>query len=208
MKRIACTILLALGVLNLAGVADDAKCPVSGKPVDASVTRNVNGKTVAFCCENCPGALEKKLNTTDAGCDKCPISGKTADPKTRMLHSVTEAVYLCCAKCEKKYRETHKVAALKETTPGKCPVSGEPASADTFVVENGQKVYFCCNKCAGKYKQAHHVVMVDKGPGKCPISGEPADKERVVYQTKTQAVYFCCENCAAKYVKNEIEPKL
>ncbi len=208
MKRIAFSVLLTLGLVGMSVMADEVKCPVSGKPADASITRNVNGKSVAFCCPKCPAALEKALNTTDAGCGKCAVSGEPGDKETRLLHSVTEAVYVCCGKCEKKYRETHKVAALKESQPGKCPISGKAASADDFVVQNGKKVYFCCENCAGKYKKTNHVVMIDKGPAKCPISGEDAEGGKVVYHTKTKAVYFCCDKCSAKYVKNEIVAKL
>src|SRR5687768_6340316 len=35
-------------------------CPVSGKPVDPTKTLVHEGKTVGFCCENCPKAFEKE----------------------------------------------------------------------------------------------------------------------------------------------------
>jgi hypothetical protein len=38
----------------------NAKCPMTGSPVDKSVTtRTFEGKTVGFCCGNCPPAWDK-----------------------------------------------------------------------------------------------------------------------------------------------------
>ena len=47
---------------------DGIKCPVSGKAVDAAVTSEYKGRSVAFCCGNCkktfdadPDSFAKKL---------------------------------------------------------------------------------------------------------------------------------------------------
>jgi YHS domain-containing protein len=42
-----------------AGKPVNDKCPVSGKDIDPTKTVVYEGKTVAFCCENCPKAFEK-----------------------------------------------------------------------------------------------------------------------------------------------------
>ena len=46
----------------------NAECPVSGKAVDAAVTSEYEGRSVAFCCGNCkkafdadPGSFAEKL---------------------------------------------------------------------------------------------------------------------------------------------------
>lgn len=53
--------LLSICLLSFAsaGMAADAKCPVSGKPADPSITSTKGGKTVAFCCEKCKAKFEK-----------------------------------------------------------------------------------------------------------------------------------------------------
>ena len=37
----------------------NTKCPVSGKDIDARVTTQYDGKTVAFCCKNCVATFKK-----------------------------------------------------------------------------------------------------------------------------------------------------
>jgi len=51
----------ALGGDNMTkAVTAQTKCPVSGKPIDVSKTVDYQGKTVYFCCGNCPAAFEKE----------------------------------------------------------------------------------------------------------------------------------------------------
>lgn len=208
MKRLTVILLSVFGLVAPLALADEAKCPISGKAVDPECKVNVNGKDVAFCCGNCKSKFEQTLNTKDAGPGACPISGEPADKATRMLISTVEAVHVCCNKCAKKYAEDQKLAAIKDDGAGKCPVSGKPADADVFVVDQGRKQYFCCDNCKAKYVKEHNVVMIDKGAGKCPISGEDATGGPVVYHVKTEAAYTCCEKCAAKLVKEKVLAKL
>ncbi len=52
---------LALVFENLdKGYTLQTECPVSGMPVDITKTLKHDGKTVYFCCENCPKAFEKE----------------------------------------------------------------------------------------------------------------------------------------------------
>ncbi len=37
----------------------NAKCPISGKPVDNTKTVSYKGQTVGFCCGNCPNSWAK-----------------------------------------------------------------------------------------------------------------------------------------------------
>jgi YHS domain-containing protein len=51
---------LALAATTLSASAAD-KCPISGKPADASITsKGKDGKTVAFCCEKCKAKFDAK----------------------------------------------------------------------------------------------------------------------------------------------------
>lgn len=45
--------------LALTGQTKQEKCPISGQPVDAAKTAKVGGVSVAFCCGNCQGKVEK-----------------------------------------------------------------------------------------------------------------------------------------------------
>jgi YHS domain-containing protein len=41
------------------GFTVQTKCPVSGKPINAAVSLDHDGKAVYFCCEGCPAAFSK-----------------------------------------------------------------------------------------------------------------------------------------------------
>ena len=41
------------------GFTVQTKCPVSGKPINAAVSLDHEGKAVYFCCEGCPAAFKK-----------------------------------------------------------------------------------------------------------------------------------------------------
>lgn len=93
-------------------------CPVSGKPVDVTKTLVFEGKTIAFCCGNCPKAFQadpakykanikadaaapavaaKPVNTV------CPVSGKPVDP----AHTVVfegKTIGFCCGNCPKAFQ--------------------------------------------------------------------------------------------------------
>ncbi|MCE9545181.1 MAG: hypothetical protein K8T25_06655 [Planctomycetia bacterium] len=45
--------------LVVTGQAKQEKCPISGKPIDASQTVEVDGVKVAFCCKNCVAKVNK-----------------------------------------------------------------------------------------------------------------------------------------------------
>jgi hypothetical protein len=209
MKSILNSMIAALALFSVsAWAADTATCPISGKATDPGVSLNINGKSVGFCCDKCPVALEKKLGVADEGARTCPVSGEAADGKVRMIQATTEAVYFCCGRCQAKYVKEQKVPAVSEEGSAKCPVSGEEADPAQFVVHLGKKVGFCCGRCKSKYVKDNHVVVVDKGPGTCPVSGEPAEKGQVLHVTKAKAVYFCCTDCRKEYVSKEIAAKL
>jgi YHS domain-containing protein len=176
--------------------ADPASCPISGEPADPEVKVTVNGKDVAFCCNGCRGAYEKKLNVTDEGAGKCPISGRDAIKETRQLHATSTVTYFCCDNCFKPFINRNKLK-VSDNAPDKCPISGQPAQAASFVVHNGEKVYFCCDKCPNAFLK--RINAKDNGPEKCPVSGRAAVATSKMILTETKAVYFCCDNCPKAY---------
>jgi uncharacterized pyridoxamine 5'-phosphate oxidase family protein len=201
MRRvIAIPALIAAITLGLGAIAanDVGKCPISGMPAKESSFRVLNGDKVYFCCDNCPKAYEKKLNVVDKGPDKCPISGKAAVASSRMLHKSSEMVYFCCDKCPKAFAKKNNFE-FKETKPGKCPISGRDAKADSFLTVNGENIYFCCDNCPKAYLKKENVK--DEGAKKCVVSGEAADADQKMIFAKTEAVYFCCDNCPKAYAK-------
>jgi YHS domain-containing protein len=97
--------LVAVAGLATAGekAADpiNAKCPMSGKDVDAKATSEVK---VAFCCGNCKGKFEKDPTACLGKVDKlpnekCPVSGKAVDANA----TSTVAVAFCCGNCKGKF---------------------------------------------------------------------------------------------------------
>src|SRR5262245_41211610 len=105
--------VLALIVANSLRAADEKaalKCPVSGKPADATKTVDFNGGKVQFCCENCPKAFnansakfagKANLQLAQSGQlvqIKCPLTGRPmAADKSVEVGGVK--VSLCCGNC-------------------------------------------------------------------------------------------------------------
>jgi hypothetical protein len=118
MKSRICIAALAVVALVAASAlrAADApalKCPISGKPADATKTVDFNGGKVAFCCENCPKAFSAAPDKFKAKANlqlvqskqlkqtKCPLTGRPcAEDKSVDVDGVK--VGLCCAGCLKK----------------------------------------------------------------------------------------------------------
>jgi YHS domain-containing protein len=109
---LAVVALVAASALRAAD-APALKCPVSGKPVDATKTADFNGGKVAFCCENCPKAFAANPDKFKAKANlqlvqskqlkqvKCPLTGRPcAADKSVEVEGVK--VGLCCGNCLKK----------------------------------------------------------------------------------------------------------
>ncbi len=109
-------------------------------------------------------------------------------------------------------------AVSTQTTAGaslgdaKCPISGEPVSADASIAYKGGKLYFCCPGCSAKFNanlekyaaKANHQLAVTGQVVQvaCPFTGgklNPATKTKVAGVD----VCFCCNNCKAKVAKAE-----
>jgi YHS domain-containing protein/mono/diheme cytochrome c family protein/uncharacterized membrane protein len=98
----------------------NAKCPVSGKDVDAKFTSTYEGRVVAFCCGDCKAAFDKEPQKFAAKLAppaakpvnaKCPVSGKDVDPKFTSTYE-GRVVAFCCGDCKAAFdKEPQKFAA-------------------------------------------------------------------------------------------------
>ena len=85
------------------------KCPVSGADVNPEATAQYEGRTVAFCCNNCkakfvadPAKFAGKLPEVeaDAPCnEKCPVSGAAVNAGFVSTFE-GKTVGFCCNKCK------------------------------------------------------------------------------------------------------------
>jgi len=103
----------------------NAKCPLSGKDVDASQTATHEGQLIAFCCGNCKGKFEKEPAKY---LDKVENFKKKAEKKD-----------------EKK--------ADAKPINAKCPLSGKDVDAAQAFEYKKQLIAFCCGNCKGKFEK-------------------------------------------------------
>jgi YHS domain-containing protein len=99
------------------------------------------------------------------------------------------------------------LAAVKEPSAVKCPVSGGPAKADKSVDFDGGKVYFCCGNCpkafeadTAKFAAKAHQQMVATGElvqKGCPFNGKAVNPSTIISIGDAE-VGFCCNNCKGK----------
>ncbi|MBI81616.1 MAG: hypothetical protein CMJ81_00335 [Planctomycetaceae bacterium] len=87
------------------------KCPISGRPVKATATAELDDYTVYFCCGNCVKAFKKDnakftakafhqvVATNQAEQGTCPKSGKGLNPGVALdVNGVS--VSFCCKRCK------------------------------------------------------------------------------------------------------------
>lgn len=140
-------------------------CPVSGKPVDESVSATVNGRKVLFCCPDCIDkykadpdkygpALYKQLYPQRVQV-ACPVMGGEIDPEVFVEHKGAK-IYFCCKGCDAKFQKdpAKYEAGLKKayTEQVHCPVMGGPIDRSISTEGKHGPVYFCCKDCVGKYE--------------------------------------------------------
>ena len=99
----------------------------------------------------------------------------------------------------------------------KCPVSGKPIKAASFLKHNGGKVYFCCDNCpkafaknTAKYTaKANQQLYATKQAKlvKCPFTGKKLNGKTVIDVAGTK-VCFCCDKCKAGALKAEGDARL
>jgi len=137
---VACCLLVSAGVFAAdAKKADDKKpkpvnvnCPVTGEKVDPAVTTQYKGKTIGFCCADCPKDFNK-------------------DP-AKYMKKVDEDV----AKQKKDAKKGEQPAADSTKVVNKmCPVEKDNAVDPTAPTTSykGKTVGFCCDDCIKKFER-------------------------------------------------------
>jgi YHS domain-containing protein len=183
-------------------------CPVSGKPVDAQFTVAFEGKTVGFCCNNCPKTFEKEPAKFK---DKIKADAAPATP---------------VAAADKKATDAPAGSKPNNTL---CPRKNTPVNPELVLAYDGKIVGLCCQECFGKFKEnpSKYVANLkfdvatpekkpeakpaekkpeDKKPAaaakpvnaECPVSGQ-AIKEGFLTSLDGKSVGFCCDKCLAKF---------
>jgi YHS domain-containing protein len=147
--------------------ADNDKCPVSGKAVDAAHVV-AYAKTIGFCCEKCvakfkadPASIIAKVKAENPVNTKCPVSGKAVDADQTATQN-GQTVGFCCEKCLAKFKADPGpiMAKVKADNPvnEKCPVSGKAVDAEQVVLHT-VNVGFCCEKCEAKFSKNAEEIL-------------------------------------------------
>ena len=205
-KMLACLALVGFSLVVIAAAPEDKKCPISGGDAKDDVFLEVNGKKVHFCCEKCPAAYKKQINVVAKDAvTECPVQGKPGKEEQTIIVSTAKKIAFCCENCPKGFAKKNGFE-IKETKPGKCPVSGGPAKDEegTSLVVNGNKVYFCCANCPKKYAKELKVDLA-ADVEKCAVSGKPAKDETAQIFITSKEISFCCADCKAKWTKENLE---
>lgn len=111
-------VVLSIGLVSARAEDDkarpEAKCPVSGKPIDMEHALAYKGAKVYFCCPNCPGAFKGNTAKFAARANhqlvlteqakptgKCPLTARPID-KTKTVEVAGVTVAFCCPNCQGK----------------------------------------------------------------------------------------------------------
>jgi YHS domain-containing protein len=182
-------------------------CPVSGKPIDPSVSFAVaEGFNVYFCCGNCCAAFQKEPAKF---ADKLWEQGYTLPSSIGVADAPAAAPEKAPSKDAEPAAEVAQVTA-KPT----CPVSkgADINFAVSYTTEEGP-VFFCCGNCCGKFaedpaafaeaaaEQRAALASLPKIQVSCPISGKPFNSEFTV-DYEGEKVAFCCGDCCAEFSKD------
>lgn len=158
-----------------------ATCPVSGAPAKKESSLAYKGRSVYFCCDNCPKAFKAdtakfatKANHQLASTGQltqvaCPFSGEACNPEATVDVAGVKVAF-CCEKCQGKANAAEdKIACVFAdiskgfTVQTECPVSGKAINIKHKVKHEDQDVYFCCDKCPAAFK-ADPKKFVEKLP--------------------------------------------
>ena len=204
-------LLIVLCLIGTAAfAADNTACPISGRPVNPSVTSDMDGTTVSFCCGGCKSTFDAMNRTeqqaTFASLDKPSRADAKTEPAADRA-TVDPELFLS------------QVYLLKT-----CPVSGKPVDSmddPASKVIGGREIIVCCPPCFSMIEkdQATYNAVIDKQITEeqlagypmtaCLASGRPID----VKGTPTSAVYgnrlmrFCCGGCANYIIKDPVRLK-
>jgi YHS domain-containing protein len=120
MKKLIAALVASLLCAFTAQAEDaaNAKCPVSGKDVDKTVTSTASA-TVGFCCSKCQGkfdadtkakdeALKKYAGSKDTPANKKCIYNASKDASKDNTATASKTVAFCCEKCKAEFDKDPK----------------------------------------------------------------------------------------------------
>ena len=181
----------------------NAKCPLTGKDIDAGKASTYKTQLIAFCCDNCKGKFDA---------EPAKFIGKVAEFKEP---------------AEKKEEKKEEKKDDKKAINTKCPVADKDVDPKVTFTYKGQVIAFCCKDCCGKFTKepekfiekvkefekdekksdAGNVINVsffdDPINKKCPLTGKDIVAGRTSEYEK-QLIGFCCMDCVGKF---ESDPK-
>ena len=173
--------------LVLSGQYEQVRCPIVGKELDSSVSTQVAGIKIRFCCEDCQATVEEAVD----------------------LPAKAELVF-----SESAFA---RAFAPKNTTISldgvRCIIMPRKAISEKFSVDYlGHRVFFCCKRCQMSFsenperyaaKANHQLVATGQVTQRaCPFSGKP-----FLHDASTDvggvSVKFCNQQCNSKVAQAE-----
>lgn len=154
-------------------------CPISGKPINTSISTEFRGERVFLCSERCI----LKFNSSPLTClpsfhkqmwpqavqVKCPVLGGSPDSAVTVTFR-DQHISFCCRGCGQAFRASpdkysDSVAACY-TSQVHCPVDGRPIDLHFQTDGDDGSVYFCSEQCAEAFK-----AQPAYAPGALPAKG-------------------------------------
>ena len=116
-----------------------------------------------------PAKIPEKL--VDVRYKVCPIMGDEAKPEFAAIFE-GKVYHFCCSNCPETFKKDPKAVIPKikdaKEVPltitnkgGTCPVTGEAASGDLFLVRGDNITFYCCGACVGKDKLENDKPAAD-----------------------------------------------
>ena len=116
-----------------------------------------------------PVAIPEKL--VDVRYKVCPIMGDETKPEFAAIFE-GKVYHFCCSNCSETFKKDPKAVIPKimdaEEVPltitnkdGKCPVTGETANGDLYLVRGNNITFYCCDACVGKDELESDEPVVD-----------------------------------------------
>ncbi len=137
--------------LNSKCSCSECKCP------DCNGTCTDGKCSGGECKMECKGNHSCKDKMGNAGGDStvsgltCPVSNESIGEGQGVKFDYAGKTYtFCCEGCVGKFKK-EPMNYIKEEV--NCPVMGEPAAKDVYVMHNDTKYYFCCKMCIAKFEK-------------------------------------------------------
>lgn len=181
-------------------------CPVSGAPVDKSVTLEYEGKLVSFCCGDCckkfaeaPADYTKGLANSYSYQTECPVSGKVIHPAAFVSLNTGAKVYFCCLGCKEEFaaHPGNYLASLKEMGLGvtlESLAAAAPVEAITPAAETAQ-----APPAESEPEPVAEAAPEASVAVTCPVAAGSAVDFSISLATDSGPVFFCCPNCCKAY---------